>query len=107
VAGNDISDRKLHPANAPSPILVTVLGIVTLFSLLQPEKIELLRLVNVLDIIIVSKFVQLANAEFPMLVTLFGIVIEVKMHLLNAKSPMLITLFGIFTVDKRIQPSNA
>ncbi len=57
-------------------MLVTLCGIVTLVSLVQP-----------------------ANALAPMLVTLLGIVTLVSpLQLWNALSPMLVTLVGIVTL---------
>ena len=48
------------------------------------------------------------NAPEPMLVTLSGIVIEVKpVQHENAKSPMLVTLSGIVIEVKPVQPENA
>ena len=45
---------------------------------------------------IVFSLVQ-SNADSPMLVTLFGIVTEVKLHNSNAWSPMLATPSGMMT----------
>ncbi len=48
---------------------------------------------------------QPANASTPMLVTLLGIVIEVRpLQYLNASFPMLVTLFGIVTDVRPLQP---
>ena len=45
------------------------------------------------------------NAWLPMLVTLFGIVIEVRpLQPKNAASPMLVTLLGIVTEVRLPQP---
>ena len=52
------------------------------------------------------KPMQLKNAESPMLVTLFGMLMLVKpMQLKNADSPMLVTLFGIVTSPEQVLPS--
>ena len=81
--------RLVHQMNAHSPILVTLLGI-TVF--LQP-KINVLVAVSIialqllresyiefpLDTTIVVRPVQPENAEPPMLVTLLGIVTEVRL----------------------------
>ena len=65
-----ITDFKDAPENAESPMLVTLLGIVTDVRPLQPE-----------------------NAPPPMLVTLLGIVIDVRpLQPLNASYAMLVTL---------------
>ena len=67
--------KPLQPLQAPSPMLVTVLGIVTEVKLLQ-----------------------LSKAKLPMLVTLLPIVTEVKLRqLLKASCPMLVTLLPITT----------
>ena len=84
--------RLSHSPNAPSEILVTLLGIVTLVRLQQS-----------------------ANAPpnhphlfFPMLVTLLGIVTLVRpMQLSNAPSPMLVTLLGIVTLVRLVHEENA
>ena len=53
------------------------------------------------------KYVPL-NASLPMLVTLLGIVIEVKLvQPENAPSPMLVTPSGIVIEVKPVQPENA
>jgi hypothetical protein len=44
-----------------------------------------------------AKFVQLANADAPILVTLFGIVMLFKPLLTNAPPPILVTLEGMLT----------
>ena len=63
-------------------MLVTLLGIVTLVRLVQPE-----------------------NAQSPMLVTLLGIVTLVRLvQSENAASPMLVTLLGIVTLVRLVQP---
>ena len=54
--GTYIAVKLLQPEKAPSPMLVTLLGIITEVKLLQ-----------------------LAKASSPMLVTLLGIVTEVKL----------------------------
>ena len=72
----------LQPLNAPSPMLVTLLGITMLVRPLQPE-----------------------NAELPMLVTLLGIVTLIRpLQPENALPPMLVTLLGIVTLVRPLQP---
>ena len=72
---NEITIGRSHPAKAPSPILVTLFGMVTE---VRPE--------------------QLAKACLPMLVTLLGMVIEVNPEQPeNTPASKLITLFGIVT----------
>ena len=66
-------------------MLVTLLGIVTLVSQLQPE-----------------------NAEDPIIATLFGIVTFVSpLQPENAEDPMPVTLSGIVTPVSPLQPENA
>jgi hypothetical protein len=70
---------------APSPMLVTLLGIVTEVKLLQLEK-----------------------AEFPMLVTLLGIVTDLKpLQPIKASSPMLVTLYvwALYVTEEGITTS--
>ena len=51
---------------------------------------------------------QDSNAEDPILVTLFGIIILVKLSQdSNAEYPILVTLFGISIFVKLVQDSNA
>ena len=67
-----------QPENERSPILVTLLGIVTLVRPWQFQK-----------------------AQFPMLVTLLDIVMDFRpTHSWKAKSPILITPLGIVTLVK-------
>ena len=74
--------KPMHQEKADSPMLVTLLGIVTL---VKPE--------------------QLAKASFPMLVTLLGISILVRPEQLKkAPYPMFVTLLGIVTLVKPEQP---
>ena len=55
-----------------------------------------------------QRFEHLENAPTPIVVTLEGIVTEVKPeHQQNARSPMEVTLEGIVTEVKPEQPSNA
>ena len=66
-------------------MLVTLLGMVTLVRLVQPE-----------------------NAQSPMLVTLLGMVTLVRLvQSANAQSPMLVTLLGMVTLVRLVQSSNA
>ena len=61
------------------PMLVTLLGIVTEFKLLQPQKAQLPMFVTLLGMTNSPvKLLQLQKASYPMLVTLLGIVTEVK-----------------------------
>ena len=70
-----IEVKPEQPQNALSPMLVTLLGMVTEVREEQEQK-----------------------AETPMLVTLFGMVTEVRdEQLKKASSPMLVTLLGMVT----------
>jgi hypothetical protein len=70
------------PAMTPNPMLVTLLPIVTLDRLLQPE-----------------------NAPSPMLVTLSGIAtLDSPVQLRNALLPILVTLLGMVTLVRPLQP---
>ena len=58
--------------------------------------------------VILAKLVQVENADPSMLVTPFGIVIEVKLvQPENADQPMLVTLSEIVIEVKLVQPENA
>ena len=65
-------------SNALSPMLVTLLGIVTDVIWEQPEKAYALMLVTLLGIVNEVNWKQSRNTDSPMLVTLFGMVIEVN-----------------------------
>ena len=87
--------KPLQPLNACAPILVTPLEIVMLTKLLQPLKADALiesqlvittlckSVLSMLDMaiagIVASTIGQTINAASPMLVTLSGIVILVKL----------------------------
>ena len=64
---------KLHPQNAPSPMLVTLSGITRLLKEEQPQKASPPMLVTLSGITRLLKEVQTLNALHPMLVTLFGL----------------------------------
>jgi len=83
-AGDPVRDRDTGQAGAvcerPPPILVTLLGIVTLVRLVPPEK----------------------------LMMKFGIVTLIRLvQSSNAQSPMLVTPLGIITLVRLVQPANA
>ena len=65
----------MQPANTLAPIEVTLLGMVTLVSLVQPE-----------------------NVSSAIEATLSGMVTLVRLHPENAPAPMLTTLSGIATL---------
>ena len=100
--------RLLQPANAPPPMLVTLLGIVMLVRLSQPLNAQYPMLVTLSGIVMLFRLLQSANAQFPMLVTLSGIVMLVKLlQFSNATSPMLVTLLGIVMLVRLLQQKNA
>ena len=51
------------------------------------------------------RLLQLSNAFSPMLVTVLGIVMVAKEHILKADLPILVTLFGIVTLFRLMQQS--
>ena len=63
----------------PSPINVTLFGIVIEVKALQPEKAHLPIELRLLDIVTEVRLVHIPKASSPIEVTLFGIVIEVKL----------------------------
>ena len=71
--GNVIEVRDTHPLNASESIMVTDVGISTLFKLLQPEKVE--SAINSIEFgnVTEERLVQLANAPKSILVTEFDI----------------------------------
>lgn len=118
--GISIVARPVHPENAWGSMLVTLLGILTDVRLEQPENAnELIVIVPFLTLSLV--FVGIVplypystlliyttplgllsyhgvpmKAEFPMLTTLLGILIELRLEQPeNASMPMLVTLLGI------------
>ena len=77
-------------------MLVTLSGIVMLFSLMQPLNAYHPISVTLLGILMLVRLLQPLNALAPMLVTLFGIVMLVRLlQPRNALAPMLVTLLGI------------
>ena len=77
LAKHVISARALHPANAPVPMRVTELPMVTLVRPVQPE-----------------------NAEYPMLVTELGMVTLVKPVQKSYLQLVVCQIFSIKTVEK-------
>ena len=109
--------KPLQPRNAHIPMLVTLEGI---FVFLHPAiKVFEDVLIIALQLFRESKTEfpdsttievkppQSINALPPMLVTLEGIVTEVKPLPMNAQAPMLVTLEGISMEVKLIHPWNA
>ena len=86
-------------------------------ALSLPEKVTLVRplhsvnaeypMLVTLDGIVTDVSPQYANAHYPMLVTPSGIVTDVRpLHSVNALDPMLVTLSGIVTDVRPLQPRN-
>ena len=65
--------------NASFPMLVTLFGIVTLVSPMQPENACSQMFVTLFGIVTLVRFMHPANAEFPMLPTPSGIVTLYKL----------------------------
>ena len=119
----------VHPPNALPPISVTLLGIFVFlhpaikvlldFSIIALQLLRLSYLGLPFSTTMLSSPSQPSNAlnsmhvgprriTRPMYVTLFGIVILLRLEQsLNASSPMLVTLLGIVMLLSPSQPSNA
>ena len=82
---------------APSPILVTLSGIVTELNFVQALKALLPILVTLSGMIMQSKSSQPPKALSSMLVTVSGIVTELSYLLPNALLPIFVTPYGIST----------
>ena len=116
--------------NALSPMLLTLLGIVTfplhfvpsmsipftitsglLFcwvsSHFVPENAAAPMFETLSGIVTFLRLSQSVNELSPMLLTLLGIITFVRLvHQRNAQSPMLVTLLGIVTLVRLVQPEN-
>ena len=89
--------------NAPSPMLVTLLGIVTLVRLVQAENASSPMLMTPLEIVTLVRLVQSSNAQSPILVTPSGIVMLASpAQKSNAWIPMFVTLSGIVMLVQAI-----
>ena len=112
-------------------MLVTLLGMIT-FPLLVAPSINILLtitsefsmrlflsyfvplkahppiLVTLAGIVMFVRLVQFSNAQPPMLVTLSGIVMLLRLtQPLNVDSPILVTLSGSVMLSRLVQPQNA
>ena len=84
--------RLEQPAKAPSPMLLTLFGIVMHVKDSQPLKATLPILVTLFGIVILFNEEQSSKAATPMLLTLSGIVMPIKeVQPEKAFSPMLVT----------------
>ena len=121
--------KEEHPENASFPIVVTLSGIVMVTKEAHPENalslivvisLETLTVVScvliVLGVIFISPvpvnvndvIEHPANALFPIIVTAFGIVRDVKAaHPENALSPTSLSDADILTDDNCVHPANA
>ena len=66
----------VQPENAFSPIVVTLLGIVTLINPLHPANAKLPMVITLSGIVTLVRIVYLKNAEASMLVTGFSLIFE-------------------------------
>jgi len=84
-------------------MLVTLFPMITLASLVQPEKRLPSRLVILFPMLTLVRLVQSLKAKRPMLVTLSGIVTLVRPDCSKACSPMLVTLLGMVMLVRLVQ----
>ena len=100
--------RPLHPENANAPILVTPSGITTLVRPLQPENALSPMLVTESGIVTLVRPLQPENALSPMLVTESGIVTLVRpLQPWNASFPICVTVSGTMILVSSVHPLNA
>jgi hypothetical protein len=98
----------VQPLKASLSIIVTLLGIVIEFSLVQRLKADLPISVTLSGIVIDVKLVQPLKAPSPISVTLLGIVIEVRLvQPLKAYRYIPVTLSGIVMLVSPEQPEKA
>ena len=91
------------PHGAPDTAPSANLQVITAF-LLMPWKAFDLMLVTLFGIVMLVRLPQLENALLPMLVTLFGIVMLVRLpQSENALLPILVTLSGIVMLARLMQ----
>lgn len=92
-----ISVRALQFKNVPSPIAVTLLGIVILVKLMHPKNAIVPILVTLFGITILTRLIQPKNAPLAILVALSGTMAFLYfLQFLNALSPIPTTLFDVF-----------
>ena len=108
-----VAKINLTEAEAESVMRVMRSGTVMFVRLVQKANAELPMLAapvgigKFVEIVMVTRFnpVQPKNAASPMVVTLSGIVMLVRLaQSKNAPSPMLVTLLGIATLVRLVQP---
>lgn len=101
VFSNITLDRLSQSRKVKQVILFTLLPIVTVFKFVQLRNIA--YPITPQFIVAVSKLIQFTKKTSPILVTLLGIEIEVKLEqLLKADRPILVTLFGI-VIDVKLE----
>ena len=114
--GNVIFTSELQPWNAPWPMLVTLFGTTTSVILPKFRNAKLPILVSPsckitfpsVSLLIRIRFPQLENALAPILVTLAGIFICVKLVApLNAEPPISVNPVGSVTLPTDTHPANA
>ena len=103
LAGID-TDIRPEDIKAPEPMLVTPLGMVTDVRFPQPSNAQLPMVLSCDDSeakVTVARLLHAAKALEPMRVTLAGIVTDIRfLQLENAFLPMLVTLAGM-VIDVR------
>ena len=100
--------RPRQPENAPEPMLVTLEGMVMLFSAVHCLNAFSPMVLKPSDKTMFVRDEQLANADVPMLVTLPGMIILVRfVQPLNAVLYMFVTPSGIVTLISPVHPENA
>ena len=97
-----------HPANANSPMLVTLSGNVMSVRLLQSLNIYFPMLVMLSGSVTFFNFVQPPNALLSIVVRFSSMVMLVTLsQSANAESPMILTFFGIIMLVRLLQRKNA
>ena len=92
--------NELHPAKAPSPMLMTVLGIVMVANELHPEKALLPMLATLSGIVTLVNELHPWKAWIPIVLTRRGIVVvRNELHPLKEQYIMMATVSGIVTVS--------
>ena len=100
--------KELHPLKAFPPMLVTLLGMLMEVKLEQPEKVPYPMLVTPWPRVTEVKPEHPKKAYDPMLVTLLGMLMEVRLEQpLKAPSPMLVTPWPRVTEVKPEHPLKA
>ncbi len=103
--------KALGPiATTPSGIVVFLQPFISVLVFVSIRALQLLRLsytVLPLSTVIVSNELHQPKALLPMLVTLAGMVMDVRLALLKAELPIVVTVLGIVMVAVKRQPAKA